>query len=147
MKETVVFIASLIIIGVAVIVTLSLLYAFVLIIIEKHKKKELRTLRLAMKEGDKTAELKLKEQLLFFEKRVEDTQRKARTAEKELQNFKTIYELFNPDNEGKERVIRVPEDLTQLSFEGKDCDVFLMRDELKEFLLIQEDLEKKREEL
>lgn len=142
MKDNIIFVASLIIIGFTIIVLATMMNDLIKKIIKKHKAKELRILRLAMREGDEKAELKLKEQLLFYKKRLKEAEETVEKRQDEFDRFQDIFDLFNPEINEEKQTVRLPKNLKRLSFDDEnDNQVFLMYSELEEFLQVQKDIE------
>lgn len=142
MKEIIIFVAALIIVTATVLMILVIIAGVIIRWKKKSKEKDLRILRLDMEKGNKKAELKLQKQLLFFEINYERAKKNAEKAEKALSDFKTIFNLFDPDVQEDMQLVRVPKNLRLLSYEDKEKkhDVFLMNDDLETFIKTQQDL-------
>ena len=139
MKENIILIAALIVIGTTVFVAFLMIGDLITTRKTKQKEKEMWKLKLDMQKGDKKAELKLNEQLLFFEEKYETAKERVKTAEKNLENFKTMFNLLDPEIEEETILVKLPKNLSKLSFEDKEKrhDVFLMHNDLENYLETQ----------
>lgn len=144
MREEIIFLAALIIVGTTIWIVGSLIVDAIIARKNQRKKEEkeieLRTLRLDMKNGDEQAKLKMQEQLLHFEDRYKKAKSNTRDAKKELENFKRIFELLDPELQEEMQTIQLPKNLNTLSYERKGSEdrVFLYMDDLENYLKTQE---------
>lgn len=146
MKENIILIAALIIVGTTIWIVGSLIVGAVVARKNRRRKedkeKDLCTLKLDMKNGDQQAKIKLQQQLLHFEERFENAKDKARRAEEEFNNFKRILDIFDPELQEEMQTVKLPKNLTRLSYDekGKDDHVFLYGEELEEYFKAQEEI-------
>lgn len=128
----------------ALFVNLTAIFAIVAILLDflenrkkKKKRKEFEKIALSYKKGDKEAELKLREQLLFLEKQVEKYTEKTKTAEEELERFKLIYQCFGISTEQDTTTVEIPSDTESLSLWRPNNErIYIPEDELEQFKII-----------
>lgn len=116
MRENILLIAALIIIGATVIVIVLVTVMF----ISEWEQRRLKKIRLDFEKGDRKAEQKLRKQLQRYTKQVEDAEQRRIDAQRKLTRFKMIYELFDIEDKKGKMVVELPADIESLTFRDSE---------------------------